>query len=116
MAVLLGCLGAGYVLWKLPEWQVGMWGLHLNTKHLLELQNSHRATLAQILGGVLLLATLCPTWKSIVVNQQTALHGQHTELFTRAIDQLGSEKTEVRLGGIYALGRIAQALKTTTRP
>jgi uncharacterized protein YjbI with pentapeptide repeats len=33
--------------------------------------------------------------------------GQITERFTRAIDQLGSEKLEIRLGGIYALERIA---------
>ena len=29
--------------------------------------------------------------------------GQITERFTRAIDQLGSEKLEIRIGGIYAL-------------
>lgn len=34
--------------------------------------------------------------------------GQITERFTRAIDQLGSEKLDVRLGGIYALERIAR--------
>ncbi|HEX2741456.1 MAG TPA: pentapeptide repeat-containing protein, partial [Rubrobacter sp.] len=33
--------------------------------------------------------------------------GQITERFTRAIDQLGSEKLEIRLGGIYALERIS---------
>jgi hypothetical protein len=32
--------------------------------------------------------------------------GQITERFTRAIDQLGSEKLEIRLGGIYTLERI----------
>jgi len=32
--------------------------------------------------------------------------GQITERFTRAIDQLGSEKLQIRLGGIYALERI----------
>ncbi|HEV2092305.1 MAG TPA: pentapeptide repeat-containing protein [Rubrobacter sp.] len=32
--------------------------------------------------------------------------GQITERFTRAIDQLGSEKLEIRLGSIYALERI----------
>jgi hypothetical protein len=31
-----------------------------------------------------------------------------TERFTRAVDQLGSEKSEVRLGGIYALDRLAR--------
>jgi Pentapeptide repeats (8 copies) len=34
--------------------------------------------------------------------------GQITERFTRAIDQLGHERTEIRLGGIYALERIAR--------
>jgi len=37
--------------------------------------------------------------------------GQITERFTRAIDQLGNEKTEVRIGGIYALERIAKESK-----
>src|SRR5215213_4937552 len=34
--------------------------------------------------------------------------GQITERFTRAIDQLGSDELEIRLGGIYALERIAR--------
>jgi hypothetical protein len=37
-----------------------------------------------------------------------AEQGQITERFTRAIDQLGSEHLDVRLGGIYALERIAR--------
>lgn len=32
--------------------------------------------------------------------------GQSTERFTRAVEQLGSDKSDVRLGGIYALERI----------
>ena len=34
--------------------------------------------------------------------------GQITERFTRAIDQLGTNSLEIRLGGIYALERIAK--------
>jgi hypothetical protein len=34
--------------------------------------------------------------------------GQITERFTRAVEQLGNEKLEIRLGGIYALERIAR--------
>jgi hypothetical protein len=37
--------------------------------------------------------------------------GQITERFTRAIDQLGNEKPEVRIGGIYALESIAKESK-----
>ena len=67
-------------------------------------------TLAQILAGTALLSSLYFTGRTLQVNRE----GQITERFTRAIDQLG--KTDVegnklfesRLGGIYALERIAE--------
>lgn len=43
------------------------------------------------------------TQKSLEISQE----GQITERFTRAVDQLGRENLEIRLGGIYALERIA---------
>jgi Pentapeptide repeats (8 copies) len=60
--------------------------------------------LAQILAGTALLSGLYFTWRTLQVNRE----GQITERFTRAIEQLGSEKLEIRLGGIYALERIAR--------
>jgi Pentapeptide repeats (8 copies) len=39
---------------------------------------------------------------------ETTREGQITERFTRAIDQLGHAHLDVRLGGIYALERIAR--------
>jgi hypothetical protein len=60
--------------------------------------------LAQILGGTALLSGLYFTWRSLQVNRA----GQITERFTRAIDQLGNNSLEIRLGGIYALERIAR--------
>jgi hypothetical protein len=41
-------------------------------------------------------------------NLAIAQDGQITERFTRAIEHLGSDKLEVRLGAIYALERIAR--------
>jgi uncharacterized protein YjbI with pentapeptide repeats len=67
-------------------------------------------TLAQILGGTALLSGLYFTWRTLQVNRE----GQITERFTRAIDQLGktgdkgNKLFEIRLGGIYALERIAR--------
>jgi hypothetical protein len=67
-------------------------------------------TLAQILGGAALLSGLYFTWRTLQVNRE----GQITERFTRAIDQLGATdddgnpRLEIRLGGIYALERIAR--------
>jgi hypothetical protein len=63
--------------------------------------------LAKIVGGVAVLYAGYIGWKRIEVSQE----GQITERFTRAIDQLGSEKAEVKLGGIYSLGRIANDSK-----
>jgi hypothetical protein len=78
--------------------------------------------LVQAVGGAALLIGLIFTWRSIraternlLIAQETAaknlavaLDGQITERFTRAIEQLGSNQLEVRLGAIYALERIAR--------
>jgi hypothetical protein len=68
------------------------------------LQNDLRATLLQGFAGLLLVAGAIATWRQVQVSRE----GQITERFTRAIDQLGSAQPEVRLGGIYALERIAK--------
>ncbi|MFF4624170.1 pentapeptide repeat-containing protein [Nonomuraea jabiensis] len=38
---------------------------------------------------------------------ETAQEGQITDRYTKAVEQLGSDKQDVRLGGIYALQRLA---------
>jgi hypothetical protein len=66
--------------------------------------------MAQILAGTALLSGLYFTWRTLQVNRE----GQITDRFTRAIDQLGktddegNKLLEIRLGGIYALERIAR--------
>jgi len=64
---------------------------------------------AQILVGTVLLSGLYFTWRTLQVNRE----GQITDRFTRAIDQLGKVEDgqklfEIRVGGIYALERIAR--------
>jgi hypothetical protein len=70
----------------------------------LKLQNDARATLAQILAGGILLLGAYLTWRQLGVTRQ----GQITDRYTKAVDQLGHAELDVRLGGIYALGRIAR--------
>jgi uncharacterized protein YjbI with pentapeptide repeats len=68
------------------------------------LRNEARSTLLQAFGGAFFLVTAFLTWRQIQVTRE----GQITDRFTRAIEHLGTEdKLEVRLGGIYALERIA---------
>src|SRR6266404_28227 len=82
--------------------------------------------LSKIVGGAALLTGLFFTWRNIQITQQTAFNSlkisqetlraseeaRLTERFANAIDQMGSEKAEVRLGAIYSLERIAQQSKT----
>jgi hypothetical protein len=73
----------------------------------LKLQNDVRATLLQGLGGLAILAGAVFTYRQLRVTRE----GQVTDRFTRAIEQLGHANIDVRLGGIYALERIAKDSK-----
>lgn len=95
---------AVYLLWKLPKWQIQKAREELQPNERVDLEIKARSTLAQILGGLLLLVGFYSTWKSIHIAQE----GQITERFTRAVEQLGSSSRSIRIGGIYALARIAR--------
>ena len=100
VAAVAGVLG---LLWVLlvaaPPWFV-----HDRSLEGLKAQNQVRTTLLQGLGGVVLLMGAYFTYRQL----RTAREGQITERYTRAIDQLGHAQLDVRLGGIYALERIAR--------
>jgi len=106
--VILGALVSTMVLlWKMPRAQLKPFKEKISIKDYLELENELRKTIAQILGGAFLLLGLFLTWKNI----ETAKEGQFTDRFIRAMEQLGSEKLEIRLGAIFALERIARDSK-----
>lgn len=77
---------------------------NLDPAELADATNGIRTALLQTLGGLVLISGAVATWRTLAVNRE----GQVTERFTRAIDQLGSETLDVRLGGIYGLERIAR--------
>lgn len=112
LAIVLMVIVVVVVFGLVPKWL--LWhaeGISTNQPDLPELENSYRQTVAQILGGVVLLVGLGLTLLRIRANErqlQVALEGQITERFTRAIDQLGNEELFVRVGGIYSLERIAR--------
>src|SRR5215471_13288043 len=98
-----GVLAVAVLLWVVlvlaPPWFV-----HDRSLAGLTVQNQVRTTLLQGLGGVALLVGAYFTWRQLRITRE----GQITERFTRAIDQLGHDHLDVRLGGIYALERIAR--------
>jgi hypothetical protein len=111
LAIAVSVLAVVFLAWKVPQWQLGSRRMYLTAKEYLELQNSYRATVVQALGGLVVLVGIYFTWRRVAATEQQVViagEGQITERFTRAIEQLGSEKLEVKLGGIYALERIAR--------
>lgn len=113
--VLLACL-----LWFVPEYQVSQAvenGFATDLQRP-SLENEYRRTLAQVLGGLALALGIYLTYRRTHASERAAAtaqdtlrvsrEGQITERFTRAVDQLGSDQLAIRLGGIYALERIAR--------
>ena len=103
---------AVYLFWKVPQWQAtarrGKGGL--GEKELFDIENAARGTIGQMLGGVAVISGLLFAWQQLGNTAETlrvSQQGQITERFTRAVDQLGSDDVTIRLGGIYALDRIA---------
>jgi len=54
-------------------------------------------------------------WGMILPAELTE-QGQITDRYTKAVEQLGSDKLDVRIGGIYALERIARIPLKTIPP
>jgi hypothetical protein len=92
-------------------------------------QNDVRGVLVQVAGGLVLLAGAYVTWRQLQLSRESmrqtmeatnaqlkaaqdqlaADRDSHlTQRFAQAVDQLGSEQVVVRIGGIYALERIAR--------
>src|SRR5215208_6954098 len=104
-------------LWFVPQLQGEYFSQKVPAKERPALVNEYRRTWAQIVGGVGLLLGLYFTWRRIEISErelEATRDQQVTERFTRAIEQLGAtddkgnKKLEIRLGGIYALERIAR--------
>jgi Pentapeptide repeats (8 copies) len=82
---------------------------------LAQARNNVRTTLLQGFGGMVLFIGAYLTWRQTQIGRaasreelRMSREGQLTDRFTSAIGQLGSDDVAVRVGGIYALGRVAE--------
>lgn len=85
-------------------------GAHLAAADRMNAVNNVRTTLLQAVGGAVVLFGAYATWRQLRVSQDglnATREGQVTDRFSRAVEQLGSDKLDVRIGGLYALWRIA---------
>ncbi|PIM74367.1 hypothetical protein CTU88_01200 [Streptomyces sp. JV178] len=86
-------------------------GASVDARDRLKAVSDVRTTLLQAIGGLVVLFGAYATWRQLRVSQdglRATQEGYVTDRFSRAIDQLGSDKTDVRIGGLHALWRIAE--------
>jgi uncharacterized protein YjbI with pentapeptide repeats len=92
-------------------------GVITGPKRAAALQSAREAVRTQLLtlgAGVFAAGALVYTARNFRLSRQTfelTEQGQVTDRYTKAIEQLGSDKPDVRIGGIYALERIARDSK-----
>lgn len=96
------------LLWRLPKWQVV--GLEkakpFDPKDRGALEDTFRKTFAQVVAGIGAAGALYFAFQA----NEVAKDKQITEQYAKAVEQLGTtgdDKLAVRLGGLYALERIA---------
>jgi hypothetical protein len=120
--ILLAFILVVLILWLVPKWQVYSYRARFDSlglgnperiqleKDLITAENNARVTIAQTIGGLLVLLGLYAAFRNIGIareNLRVAEEGKLTERFSKAVELLGSDKLDIRLGGIYALERIA---------
>ena len=91
----------------------------LQTLRLQQAQDAARGRLLTLGAGIFAAGALTFTARNSIFAQRTVQlteQGQVTDRYTKAIDQLGSDKLDVRIGGIYALERVDAIRPGTTRP
>jgi hypothetical protein len=73
--------------------------------------NNVRTALLSALAGLAVGVGAYATWRRVRINEEelrTSRDGQITERYSRAVEHLGSTSTDVRMGGVYALERLAR--------
>ena len=84
---------------------------HINLDREFELEDQARKTWTQIVGGLIIIFGFFFTYLNVVASQQaqeTARETQFSNSFATATDDLAAPDMEARLGGIYALERLAE--------
>jgi uncharacterized protein YjbI with pentapeptide repeats len=69
-----------------------------------QLANDARSAVLQGLAGLVVVGGAVAAWWQAHISRE----GQITERFTKAVDQLGNPNLDIRIGGLYALERIAR--------
>ena len=106
----------------LPSWlltldspQIG----HLKAFEQLQMQQNMRATVLQALGGLALISGAVVAWNQVINANQTLSLSRSTrvtEVFAKAVEQLSADGIATRLGGLYALDKLARDNEKERQP
>lgn len=94
-------------IWFIPAWQVHRTGV-TDEKQRLELISEPRKTVIQLFGGVFLLVGVWISAQQLTVDRDYNKEKIVTDQFVRAMQLLKDTSLTARLGGIFALERIAR--------
>jgi hypothetical protein len=111
--IALAAIAIAVVVVFAPGWivSVDLAGQAVSAAERLDAVNGARTTILQAVGGLVLTLGAYATWRRLRINEEelrSDRDGQITERYSRAIEHLGSESRDVRIGGIYALERVAR--------
>lgn len=126
LQVVLSIFVAGIlivILWKVPQIEIPH-SIH-DPAQRQSIENAARTTLATVVGGLAVFVTAFLTIKNIGISERNLGVGQNnlkvaednlkiseakalTDRFSKAVEQLGSDKIAIRLGGVYSLERLAK--------
>ncbi|HEV7483838.1 MAG TPA: hypothetical protein VGO13_12150 [Solirubrobacterales bacterium] len=99
---LVAALAVAALLWLPPKF-VPDGILSVSDRARLNGEGAVRSTILQLVAGLVVLVGLLYTSLQVGITRET----HYTDRYTKAIDQLGHEKAIVRVGGIFALERLA---------
>jgi uncharacterized protein YjbI with pentapeptide repeats len=74
------------------------------SRDLITLKNTLNSSLFQLVSGLFFFLTAYTAWWNLEISDKK----QIAERFSKAVDQLGNDKLGVRVGGIFALEKIAE--------
>jgi uncharacterized protein YjbI with pentapeptide repeats len=101
---LVGVAGFLLLVILLPPYIVNSRHMILTAKDQLDAEAGIRSSMIQVIGGAILITGLYFTSRGFRLTRE----GHITDRYSKAIEQLGNINADVRIGGIYALERIAR--------
>lgn len=111
--IVIAALAIAVAVVLAPGWivSIDLGGQTVSAAERLDAVNGARTTILQAVGGLVLTLGAYATWRRLRINEEelrSDRDGQITERYSRAIEHLGSDSRDVRIGGIYALERVAR--------